>query len=65
MANKSVKSDQKVKKEIPKIPALGFGFKKQSIFSADKGFVPKMRPEAKFNQATFHTQHKGGTSGGK
>lgn len=51
--------------QIPKIPTLSFGFKKPSMFSGNKGFVPKGTPGAKFNQSTFHTQHKGGPSGGK
>ncbi|MCX6704192.1 MAG: hypothetical protein NTZ07_01980 [Candidatus Woesebacteria bacterium] len=51
--------------EIPKIPTLSFGLKRSSIFSANKGFMPKVAQRGKFNQATFHTQHKGGPSGGK
>lgn len=56
-----------IKKEvvIPKIPTLSFGGKRPSMFSSNKGFVPKGTQRGKFNQATFHTQHKGGTSGGK
>ncbi|KKR89421.1 hypothetical protein A2434_02205 [Candidatus Woesebacteria bacterium RIFOXYC1_FULL_41_14] len=50
---------------VPKIPTLNFGPKKPSIFSGNKGFSPKGNPRGKFNQATFHTQHKGGPSGGK
>lgn len=52
-------------KEAPKIPLFHFGGQKSSFFSGNKGFVPKNNPGAKFNQATFHTQHKGGPSGGK
>lgn len=51
--------------EIPKIPTLNFGGGRPSIFSSNKGFVPKGAQRGKFNQATFHTQHKGGPSGGK
>jgi hypothetical protein len=51
--------------KIPIIPSLGFGLKKTSMFGGNKGFMPKGNPRAKFNQATFHTQHKGGPSGGK
>lgn len=50
---------------IPKIPTLSFGGGRPSIFSTNKGFVPKGAQRGKFNQATFHTQHKGGPSGGK
>jgi hypothetical protein len=50
---------------VPKLPTLNFGPKKPSMFSGNKGFFPKGNPRAKFNQATFHTQHKGGPSGGK
>jgi hypothetical protein len=60
MANKSLKSS-----EILKIPTLSFGGGHPSIFSSNKGFVPKGAKRGKFNQATFHTQHKGGPSGGK
>lgn len=59
MTNKDDKPQEK------KLPSLGFGLKKQSIFSGNKGFMPKGNPGVKFNQATFHTQHKGGPSGGK
>lgn len=51
--------------EPPKIPTLNFKGGRPSIFSGNKGFMPKGNPSAKFNQATFHTQHKGGPSGGK
>jgi hypothetical protein len=50
---------------IPKIPTLSFGGGKPSIFSSNKGFMPKVAQRGRFNQATFHTQHKGGPSGGK
>lgn len=60
MANTTKKGD-----EIPKIPTLSFGFKKPSMFASSKGFIPKGPQRGKFNQATFHTQHKGGPSGGK
>ena len=73
MTNKSIKkknkaaesSSKEASSQIPKIPMLSFGFKKPSMFSGNKGFVPKGTPGAKFNQSTFHTQHKGGPSGGK
>jgi hypothetical protein len=60
MANKQAKPV-----EIPKIPTLSFGGGRPSIFSANKNFMPKGSVKGKFNQATFHTQHKGGPSGGK
>jgi len=60
MANSSKKST-----EIPKIPPLTFGGGKPSIFTSNKDFAPKLPQKGKFNQATFHTQHKGGPSGGK
>jgi hypothetical protein len=50
---------------IPKIPTLSFGGGRPSIFSGNKGFVPKGALRGRFNQVTFHTQHKGGPSGGK
>ena len=58
-------NNTKKKAVIPKIPTLSFGGGRPSIFSANKGFMPKGSPKGKFNQATFHTQHKGGPSGGK
>ena len=51
--------------EIPKIPTLTFGGGRPSMFSSNKGFMSKGSVKGKFNQATFHTQHKGGPSGGK
>lgn len=51
--------------KIPKIPTLNFGYKRPSMFSGGPKFNPKGAPKGKFNQSTFHTQHKGGTSGGK
>lgn len=51
--------------EIPKIPTLSLGAGRPSIFSSNKVFGPKGAQRGKFNQATFHTQHKGGPSGGK
>ncbi len=66
MTRKSNKSKEaKSTGEIPKIPTLNLGYKGPSMFSGNKGFVPKGSPGAKFNQATFRTQHKGGPSGGK
>jgi len=73
MTNKGAKKKNKAAEnppkdgggQIPKIPTLSFGFKKPSMFSGNKGFMPKGTPGAKFNQSTFHTQHKGGPSGGK
>jgi len=55
------------KKEVvaPKIPTLSFVGGRPSIFSSNKNFMPKGSVKGKFNQATFHTQHKGGPSGGK
>jgi len=51
--------------EPPKIPTLNFGGGRPSIFSGNKGFIPKGNPKAKFSKAVFTTQHKGGPSGGK
>ena len=66
MANQDKKdSNKQAGSQIPKLPPLGFGFKKPSMFSGNKGFTPKGNPRVKFNQSTFHTQHKGGPSGGK
>lgn len=66
MTNKGDKNDnEKASSQIPKLPPLNFGFKKPSMFSGNKGFMPKGNPRVKFNQSTFHTQHKGGPSGGK
>lgn len=50
---------------VPKMPSLNFGGGRPSIFSLNKNFMPKVVQRGKFNQATFHTQHKGGPSGGK
>ena len=60
MANNTKKTDK-----IPKIPTLSFGGGRPSPFASNKDFAPKGPQRAKFNQATFHTQHKGGPSGGK
>jgi len=66
MTNKSKNKSKIIEvKEAPKIPLSRFGGQKTSFFSSTKSFVPKGNPGAKFNQATFHTQHKGGPSGGK
>jgi hypothetical protein len=51
--------------EPPKIPTIKAGFNRPSMFGSNRGFGPKVVPQGKFNQSTFHTQHKGGTSGGK
>jgi hypothetical protein len=59
MANKDIKT------EIPKLPPLNFNGGRVSMFSGNKGFMPKGNPKAKFNKSTFQTQHKGGPSGGK
>lgn len=66
MANIDDKKEDKPKSTpIPKLPPLNFSGGKPSMFSKGKGFTPKGTPQGKFNQATFHTQHKGGPSGGK
>ena len=70
MTNAGSKTDSKNEPadkpgSVPKIPTLNFGFKRTSMFSGNKGFMPKGAPRTKFNQSTFHTQHKGGPSGGK
>jgi hypothetical protein len=51
--------------EPPKIPTLTLNFKRPSMFGTNKVFGPHGAQKGKFNNATFHTQHKGGTSGGK
>lgn len=51
-------------KSLPKMPPMNFGGGKPSIFSGGKSFGPKVSHQGKFNQSTFHTQHKGGTVGG-
>jgi hypothetical protein len=48
--------------EPPKIP-LNFG-KKPTILPGSANFGPKPKPMSKFNQSTFHTQHKGGPAAG-
>ena len=58
-------NDTKKDAVAPKIPTLSLGFKRPSMFSSNKNFMPKGPQRGKFNQATFHTQHKGGPSGGK
>ncbi|EKE12438.1 MAG: hypothetical protein ACD_13C00219G0008 [uncultured bacterium] len=66
MANNDTKKQNlPASREVPKIPTLNFGYKKPSMFFGNKGFVPKGNTKVKINQATFHTQHKGGPSGGK
>jgi hypothetical protein len=59
MANNTIKVT-----EPPKIPTLKFKGGIPSIFSGNKGYVPKGNPNAKFNKPVFMTQHKGGTVGG-
>lgn len=58
MTNKSLKES----KPLPKRPSLNFGGGMPSMFSRG-GFVAKNTNQGKFNQATFHTQHKGGSAG--
>jgi len=50
---------------LPKLPPMNFGRQPTSMFSGNKGYMPKGNPKAKFNKAVFTTQHKGGPSGGK
>ncbi len=50
---------------IPKLPPLGFGAPKTSMFGGNRGFMPKGNPNAKSVKTVFITQHKGGPSGGK
>lgn len=50
-------------KEPPKIPTLSLP-KRPSMFSGGPRFFGPKAPQTKFKQATFHTQHKGGPSGG-
>ena len=65
MDKKNKQVEKPAESSIPKIPTLSFGFKRPSMFSGNRGFAPKGAPQTKFNQSTFHTQHKGGPSGGK
>ncbi|HJY99013.1 MAG TPA: hypothetical protein VJ227_04885 [Patescibacteria group bacterium] len=50
--------------EPPKIPTLNFG-KPSFSPTGQRVSGPKGKIQTKFNQSTFHTQHKGGPSGGK
>ena len=59
MANQTIKVT-----EPPKIPTLNFKGGPPSIFSGNKGYMPKGNPKAKFGKPVFMTQHKGGTVGG-
>jgi len=67
MANKSITDDRTLPagRQAPKIPTLNFNFKRPSMFGANQVFGPRGAQKGKFNNATFHTQHKGGPSGGK
>ncbi len=64
---KANNKDNKIKEtaHIPKLPAFGFIGKKKSMFAGNRNIGPRIPQQNKFNQSTFHTQHKGGTSGGK
>lgn len=63
MTNKSENSN-KTLNPLPKNPPMNFGGGIPSIFSRGASVGPKSTPKVKFNQSTFHTQHKGGTAGG-
>lgn len=63
MTNKS-ENNHKPLNPLPKNPPMNFGGGVPSIFSKGSGIGPKTAPKVKFNQSTFHTQHKGGTVGG-
>lgn len=61
----NIKEDKKIN-PLPKMPPLNFGGGGPSMFSRGVSSGPKGAQRGKFNQATFHTQHKGGpASGGK
>lgn len=49
---------------LPKNPPMNFGGGVPFIFSKGSVSGPKNTPTGKFNQSTFHTQHKGGSAGG-
>jgi hypothetical protein len=48
---------------LPKMPPMNFGRGMPSIFSKGGRVSQKGSPQGKFNQSTFHTQHKGGPAG--
>lgn len=56
-------ADKKIN-PLPKMPPMSFSGGRPSMFSKGKPFGPKTSHQGKFNQSTFHTQHKGGTVGG-
>lgn len=58
------KEGNKKTNPLPKMPPMNFGGGPPSVFSKGKSFSQKGAPQGKFNQSTFHTQHKGGTVGG-
>lgn len=62
MTNKKSDSKKPIN-PLPKNPPMNFGRGIPSVFSKGTS-SPKKTPMTKFNQATFHTQHKGGTAGG-
>lgn len=49
---------------LPKNPPMNFGGGIPSVFSGGEKFTSKAGGQGKFNQSTFHTQHKGGPVGG-
>lgn len=57
--------NKKVINPLPKNPPMNFGGGLPSMFSKGADSQSKGFTQGKFNQSTFHTQHKGGTSGGK
>lgn len=58
------KQDSKKTNPLPKMPPMNFGGGGPSIFSKGSRVPQKGSPQVKFNQSTFHTQHKGGPVGG-
>lgn len=56
-------SDKKIN-PLPKLPPMNFGGGKPSIYTKGQNFTAKGSTQGKFNQSTFHTQHKGGPVGG-
>lgn len=56
-------ADKKIN-PLPKMPPLNFGGGVPSVFSKGKNMPQKGFTQGKFNQSTFHTQHKGGPVGG-
>lgn len=63
MTNNDIENKKPIN-PLPKNPPMNFGGGTPSVFSKGSVVGPKIVPKIKFNQSTFHTQHKGGTVGG-